>query len=504
VSARLERRAVASLDSLLLRRARWHGEELTPARRYAYTRILSGSHDPSPAALLVGRAAGDSRALEDALHVRRIRLGTALNATTALRELEACAYDALLVDLDDAGAASLVDAAVSQWPDLPIVLMGDPSHLDRGLGPLASGAADFLSRPFGPEQLVQSVVAQLGKVGRIQALEAGSTLRGKSRAMQQVADLVRRAAASAATVLVRGESGTGKDVVAHALHEQSARHGSPFVKVHCAGLPDTLLESELFGYEKGAFTGAVSKKSGRAELAEGGTLFLDEIGDITLAMQVKLLRLLQDRAYERLGSNETRHADVRFIAATHRDLDRMIQHGEFREDLFYRLNVVTVWLPALRARREDIETLAHDFCQRFSRANDRTMRLSDEAIEYLRVQRWPGNVRQLQNFIERLVVLCNGPTITLADVERESVDHGPFSTQSVAERSPSDPAEPGAPAQPTDAVKLADHLRDAERAALVRTLEQTHGNRSLAARVLGISRTTLYTKLIEHGLARAS
>ena len=334
--------------------------------------------------------------------------------------------------------------------------------------------------------------------------------------MQQVADLVRRAAPGNATVLLRGESGTGKDVVAHAIHEQSSRRDRPFVKVHCAGLPDTLLESELFGYERGAFTGAVSRKPGRVELAENGTLFLDEIGDITLSMQVKLLRLLQDRAYERLGGSETLATDVRFIAATHRDLDRMIGRGEFREDLFYRLNVVTIWLPSLRARREDIEPLAHAFCARFARENHKpSMNLSSDAVEYLRVQRWPGNVRQLQNFIERLVVLCDGPTVGIEDVKREITDHGPFSTQtlgkqstpaeesageSIAERSVSQHGvQTGDSGFPSP---LADHLRAAERTALLRALEHTGGSRSRAARILGIGRTTLYNKLVEHGLGK--
>ncbi len=334
--------------------------------------------------------------------------------------------------------------------------------------------------------------------------------------MQQVAELVRRAAPGSATVVLRGESGTGKDVAAHAIHEQSPRRDGPFVKVHCAGLPDTLLESELFGYEKGAFTGAVSRKPGRVELAQNGTLFLDEIGDITLSMQVKLLRLLQDRAYERLGGSATLEADVRFVAATHRDLERMIERGEFREDLFYRLNVVTIWLPSLRARRDDIEPLANAFCERFARANHKpSMRLSPEALEHLRVQRWPGNVRQLQNFIERLVVLCDGPSIGIEDVERELTDRGPFSTQTLGkqatpaeepsgESTVAPPISPhGAQAGDSEALpSLADHLRAAERAALERTLAHTRGNRSLAARILGIGRTTLYNKLVEHGLGK--
>jgi two-component system response regulator AtoC len=287
-------------------------------------------------------------------------------------------------------------------------------------------------------------------------------------------------------VLLRGESGTGKELAARALHQRGRRRAGPFVKVHCAALPDALLESELFGYEKGAFTGAASRKPGRVELAEGGTLFLDEIGDVTSAVQVKLLRLLQDRAYERLGGTSTLRADVRFVTATHRNLEEMVKAGQFREDLFYRLNVVPIWLPPLRDRPGDVARLARHFCAAIAASSGRQgVELAPEAVDRLAALRWPGNVRQLQNFIERLIVLSDGPTLSLADVERELCrEQGPAAE----------------PARASQGLSLESRRQDAERDALRDALARAGGNRTMAARLLGISRRTLYSKLAELSL----
>jgi two-component system response regulator AtoC len=325
---------------------------------------------------------------------------------------------------------------------------------------------------------------------------------GESKAMQQVRELIARAAPGNATVLVRGESGTGKELAARAIHEQSPRRAKPFVKVHCAALPDNLLESELFGYERGAFTGADARKPGRVELARGGTLFLDEIGDITPATQVKLLRLLQDRQYERLGGTETLDADVRFVAATHRDLEGMSERGEFRQDLFYRLNVVPIWMPPLRARRDDIEQLARSFCEASAQANAKPgIALDAGALAALRAQRWPGNVRQLQNLVERLVVLAPGETIGEADVKGALSAAVRFVTQTATPGSGEGaPGGEPTPATGGDGGRLDDAVRDAERKALLKALEQAGGNRTEAARILGVSRRTLYTKLEELGI----
>jgi two-component system response regulator AtoC len=256
------------------------------------------------------------------------------------------------------------------------------------------------------------------------------------------------------------------------------------VKLNCGALPDALLESELFGYEKGAFTGAATRKPGRIELAHEGTLLLDEIGDVTLPMQVKLLRVLQEREIERLGGTTTIKVDVRFLAATHRNLPEMVEKGLFREDLFYRLNVVPIHLPPLRSRAGDIEPLARKFTVAHAKANSKEIELSADALRLLGREPWPGNVRQLQNFIERLVVLCDGPTITASDVERELSRIAPApSSQKEGEGS------------------LDASRKGAEREAIRTALNRAGGNRTVAARILGLSRRGLYYKLDEHGLA---
>jgi two-component system response regulator AtoC len=352
-----------------------------------------------------------------------------------------------------------------------------------------------MQKPFDREEILFVLEKALANAKRAAeaAPEPASSEReliGASDAMREVQALIDRAARSTATVLLLGESGTGKELAARAVHERSARKGKPFVKLHCGALPDNLLESELFGYEKGAFTGAVNRKPGRVELADGGTLFLDEIGDISPATQVKLLRVLQEREFERLGGTQTIKVDVRFVAATHRDLAAMSARGEFREDLYYRLNVIPMLLPPLRARPEDIEALV----ARFSAAHGARVRFEPEAVALLRAQRWPGNVRQLQNFVERVVVLSDSPTITAQDVERELQRKVGAPAESTADAAHSAPE--GAAATPN----LDARVRETEKNALKNALEKAKGNRTLAARLLGVSRRTLYNKLEEHGV----
>jgi two-component system response regulator AtoC len=318
--------------------------------------------------------------------------------------------------------------------------------------------------------------------------------------MNEVRDLIRRAAGSTATVLIRGESGTGKELAARAIHDEGPRAKLPFVKIQCGALPDTLIESELFGYEKGAFTGAASRKPGRVELAEGGTLFLDEIGDVSPVVQVKLLRLLQDREFERLGSTETMKSTARILAATHQPLEELIKERKFREDLFYRLNVLPIWIPALRDRASDIQPLARHFCRAFGDANGRgPLELAADALAILEQQTWPGNVRELQNFIERLVVLSDGDQLTAADVKRELARRPPVASSptaaAVLHDAPASERSGGA-----EAGTLGASRREAEREAIRTALDKSGNNRSMAARLLGISRRNLYHKLGEHGL----
>jgi two-component system response regulator AtoC len=297
------------------------------------------------------------------------------------------------------------------------------------------------------------------------------------------------------TVLISGESGTGKELIARALHENSARHAGPFIKINCAAIPKTLMESELFGYDKGAFTGAVGAKPGRFELAHGGTLFLDEIGEIPIEMQVKLLRVLQESEFERVGGIKTIKVDVRLVTATNRDLLAEVGAGAFREDLFYRLNVVPIHIPPLRERREDIPLLADHFIAKF---NDRLKKeiatITPEAIERLVAYQWPGNIRELENLMERTMLFCEGPDILVSDLPPE-VAGAPVSAASAA--ASGDEARP-APESLKEAVRA--ETERVERDLIQRALDATSGNVTQAARKLKISRKSLQTKMKELGL----
>jgi DNA-binding NtrC family response regulator len=341
------------------------------------------------------------------------------------------------------------------------------------------GAAGYVRKPFDRDEILFEVRRAVDRQeSGAEVAETPGEMVGRSAPVREVFSLVAKVAPTNSTVLIRGESGTGKELVARAVHDQSKRKGKPFIKVNCAALPETLLESELFGYEKGAFTGAVAAKPGRFELAEGGTVFLDEIGDLTPPTQVKLLRVLQDRQFERLGGTQTLKADVRVLAATHRDLEALVKEGKFREDLFYRINVVPVRVPPLRERREDIPLLAEHFLNRFRREHGKpSVRLDAAAFEALSAHGWPGNVRELQNVVERLVVLNQSGLILKQEVL---------------------PCL-GGPA-PAGAAALGASVAEAEKTAIQNALKSTGGNRTQAAKVLGVSRRTLHNKLREYGI----
>jgi len=308
---------------------------------------------------------------------------------------------------------------------------------------------------------------------------------GDSDAMQEVFRVVTKIARSDATVLLRGESGTGKELIAHALHYQGLRPKGPFVAINCAALPENLLEAELFGYEKGAFTGAIANKQGRFELARGGTVFLDEIGDVSPSLQAKLLRVLQERTFERLGGTKTLTTDARIVSATNRDLERMVKDNEFREDLYWRLNVVPVFLPALRDRREDLPLLIEHFLQRFSMAAGREVGLSTDAMRMLMRYSWPGNIRELENTVQRLVVLADGDAISAGDLPMHLLMHDM-------------PDEPGS--APTVGMSLDDEVEALERRRIVGAL-RTHAHvQARAARELGITARQLGYKMRKYDI----
>ncbi len=411
------------------------------------------------------------------------------SAERALEEVGKTPIDLVVTDVRMPGmdGIALLSALTKSVPDLPVIVLSAHGTVPMAVEAMKQGAKEFMLKPFDREEVIATVDRTLraseARESAPPPVPTASRLVGSSARMAELRALLARAARSNATVLLRGESGSGKEVAAREVHEQSARKDGPFVAVHCAALPESLLESELFGYEKGAFTGAMKRKPGRVELAEGGTLFLDEIGDVSLPVQVKLLRLLQEREFQTLGGTTPQKADVRFVAATHRDLEAMVKEGEFREDLFYRLNVVPVWLPPLRERPGDVAELAERFCvDAASRNGVKTPKLAPDAIAALSSRTWSGNVRELQSCVERLVVFADGGTVTAVDVAADADRSRPL----------------GEPA--SGAASLGERREEAERRAVQEALQRAGGNRTLAARLLGVSRRTLYNKLAELGI----
>ena len=328
---------------------------------------------------------------------------------------------------------------------------------------------------------------------------------GQSGPLHQVLAKVEQVAPTASTVLLRGETGTGKELVAHAIHINSPRTDKPFVRVNCAALAPGILESELFGHEKGSFTGAVARRPGRFELADGGTLFLDEVGDLPMEVQIKLLRALQEREFERVGGTETIRVDVRVVSATNRDLESMIDSGGFREDLYYRLNVFPIHLPALRERIDDLPPLVDHFVAKFSRSTGkRVIGCTGDAMDKLRAYSWPGNVRELENIIERAMILARGSELgpNHLDFGRRAAQHTP-AAGTISGQMPAYDA--GASAAPTgasgdDGRPLAERLLESEKKEIIAAIEKSRGNIASASRMLGINRSTLYYRLRKHGL----
>lgn len=388
-----------------------------------------------------------------------------------------------------------------------IIMLTAYGSVQTAVEALKVGAYDYLSKPVDLDNL-EMMLERGMKVLRdraeknVVAPEGGAAVNiiGSSAAMTGVLESIRQVAATKATVLVTGESGTGKELVAQAIHKLSPRADKAFRPVHCAALSENLLESELFGHEKGAFTGANERVAGRFEMADGGTLFLDEIGEISLAVQVKLLRVLETHQFERVGGSETLTVDVRVVAATNRDLRAMVEQGTFREDLFYRLNVVNIRIPPLRERREDIPEILDYYLKKSAADNGKNVTdISPEALGVLMAYDWPGNVRELRNCVERMVVFARGVTLTMTDVPADirSAVGEQFEAKSM-------PAQPQAEAkkepQPSDDAGL--NVKENERNLIMKALEECGGNRSQAAVKLDISRRTLYRKLHEYGLAK--
>jgi two-component system response regulator AtoC len=500
------------------------------------------------------------RVLEAILRREGYDVVTAANGLEAFAEMNR-SIQTVITDLKMPGldGMGLLRKLQIDYPEVPVVMITAHGSVENAVEAVKLGAFDYLEKPFEQEQIRQ-IVAKAMKTRELARRDARPEepsgqrgrfrLIGESVAIRQIYSVVEKVANTPSTVLITGESGTGKELIARALHENSLRHGGPFIKINCAAIPKTLMESELFGYEKGAFTGAVGAKPGRFELAHGGTLFLDEIGEIPVEMQVKLLRVLQESEFERVGGIKTIKVDVRLVTATNRDLVHEIAEETFREDLFYRLNVVPIHIPPLRDRREDIPLLAEHFITKF---NDRLKKeiagISSEAIACLGAYNWPGNIRELENLMERTMLFCEGPQIEARDLPPELIHLGPASPHATsasgaaaARRTPAAPvhavadegtlaaagtsAVPGgappagaahgaqAPGSttltslPVAASAPAGSLKEAvraetervERGLIMRALEETAGNVTQAARKLKISRKSLQTKMKEFGL----
>ncbi|OGK93317.1 MAG: two-component system response regulator [Candidatus Rokubacteria bacterium GWF2_70_14] len=427
------------------------------------------------------------------LRKRGFEVDEAAGGQAALARFTQEPFDLVLTDqrMPDLSGLDLLQRLRAVTPEAAVIVMTAYGTIETAVGAIKAGATDYLSKPINLDELlhrIERVRERQRLLGENRELRAALEERhrvegiiGDSGRMQEVLSLVRRVAPSDATVLIRGESGTGKELIARAIHHASPRAGGPLVAVNCAALPEGLLESELFGHEKGAFTGAAASRKGRFELADGGSIFLDEIGDLPLHLQVKLLRVLQERQFERVGGTRTIPVNVRVLAATHRNLEALVREGRFRDDLYYRINVVTLLLPPLRERREDLSPLIEHFLTRFAGKNGKTIRgLTREARDALLRYDYPGNVRELENLIERAVVLTRDEVIGKSDL--------PLTLDEQT-------AESDAPAGLVAAVEGLERrmMRDA--------LSRAGGVQTRAAELLGISERVLRYKLRKYGLA---
>ena len=441
----------------------------------------------------------DEPSLRKVLQAHLTRFGfevrTASDGLEAIELLSDDLFQAVVTDLKmpRMDGMALLNWVTENQPGLPVILITAYGTVDVAVDALKRGAFDFVTKPFDRDELrmtLEKAVASEAAAGaRLQdELQGRFEIIGRTPAMREMYQLIEKVAPSPTTVLISGESGTGKELVARALHHQSDRRDAPFVQINCGAIPESLFEAELFGYEKGAFTGAVTRKPGRFELADGGTLFLDEVGELPRDLQVKLLRALQERQIDRVGGLGPVKVDVRLIAATNVDLMEAVQNGDFREDLYYRLNVIPIHLPPLRERTDDIPLLVENFLSKFNQRLDKAVqRVAPDAMAALFAYRWPGNIRELENLMERSVLLSEGDTIRLTDL----------------------PGLRAAPAPVNEAADLEHlglkeyvrvHTVKLERSRIQRVLESESGNVTRAARTLGISRKSLQTKMKEYGL----
>jgi len=456
--------------------------------------ITQGGPTRMATILIVDDARSTLRALEVILKREGYTVLTAASGTEGLTHIEQHEVDLLLCDvkMPKMDGLTVLREVKAQDAGIAVVMMSGHGDISTAVSAMKEGAFDYLVKPFGEDEVLRAVqkalamralvVENLLLKRQVRDQFARAHVIGSSPTWNRVYQMVQQVAPSQATVLLTGESGTGKELIAGLLHRLSPRAERPFIVLNAAAMPATLLEAELFGYEKGAFTGALQRKPGHFELADAGTLFLDEIGDMPFEVQAKLLRVLQDGSFKRLGGISTLRVNVRVVAATNKDLSKEVASERFRQDLYYRLNVITIHLPPLRERLQDIPLLAAHFLQKYTRENRKEIAtIQQEAIEHLMRYDWPGNVRELENVIERAVVLAKGSTITLTDLYlEEPQEKAPLNTNEYFVL----------PAKST--------LAQIEREAIIQALRHTEGNREATARLLNIGPATLYRKFKEY------
>ena len=449
--------------------------------------------------LVVDDNAGIREAVEKILEKEETyTVFTASNGEEAVKILQQNTIAVLLTDLrmPKVDGLELLKIAKTISEDIEVILITGHATVEVAVEVMKDGAFDFIQKPFNKTTVLKTVRKAIEKRDlvlenrtlheKLNAIRETDTIIGKSSAIRKVIELAAQVASSSATILISGESGVGKEIVALAIHDFSSRNKKSFVKVSCAALPETLLEAELFGYERGAFTGAVSRKEGRFELASEGTLFLDEVGDINPSVQVKLLRVLQNGEFERLGSGKTLQANVRLIAATNASLKELVKKKMFREDLYYRLNVINIEIPPLRERKEDIPLLAHHFLDVYSKKNNRAITgITKDSMSILQEHNCPGNVRELENTIERAVILTKENAITPSDLPSDLLIN-------------IDKTENITISNKTLSIPLGKiPLKDIEKMVMEETLKQSGGNKNIASKILGVSARTLYRKMDE-------
>jgi DNA-binding NtrC family response regulator len=435
------------------------------------------------------------RILRSSLEKKGYKVLTAASGLEARKKIREEKIDIIFLDLmlPDTTGLELLQEHVPLYPHKVFVMMTAFGNVENAVSAIKAGAFDYIVKPAKLEEILIVIkkacewleMKEENKLlkERVETLENHNKKPiGTSTAMKRIFELVERVAETDATVLIEGESGTGKSMVAQVIHTSSQRSQAPFIPINCAAIPEQLLESELFGYEKGAFTGATEKRIGKFEAAHRGTIFLDEIGELSSTLQAKLLQITQEKTFMRLGSNKVVHVDVRIITATNRNLKKMVEEGLFREDLYYRLNIIDMYLPPLRERKDDIRVLIEEFINRYRKLNKKDYQISDELLQILMKYHWPGNVRELENAIERAVVLCRGNKLSIEDFPREICNM--YSDMESITKFHLTTDKP-----------LPETLEDVEKQIIIQALEDSQGQAATAARKLGISRQGLLYKM---------